>query len=198
MSETIQAYPLQWPVGWKRSATNLRATNGSWKGSVDKYRRELLDELRRLNASDVIISTNIPLRKDGMFYADWRMPADPGVAVYFKRKGKPVCFACDKYSRIEWNVHAIGLTIQAMRQIERCGASDMMDRAFTGFAALPETTERPWRVVFDFEGTPSLPRVEQRFRELAILRHPDRGGSEAAMAELNRARDQARAELGAK
>lgn len=201
MSKNIEAYPLHWPAGWKRTPANLRAVNGSWKGSVDKYRREMLDELRRLNASDVIVSTNVPLRKDGMFYADFRMPEDPGVAVYFKRKGKPVCFACDKYRRIEWNVHAIGLTIEAMRQIERCGASDMLDRAFTGFAALPQNAGRSWREVFGLGDSqvPSPAWLKDRYRTLARECHPCKPcGSEAAMQELNAARDQARAELGAK
>jgi len=46
--------------------------------------------------------------------------------------------ACDLFTEVRLNMHAIGLTIQAMRQIERCGASSMLERAFRGFmAALP-------------------------------------------------------------
>lgn len=194
-----QAYPLRWPLGWKRTSMNQRAANNNWKGTTDKYRRELLDELRRLGATDIVISTNVPLRKDGEFYADFRTPDDPGVAIYFKRGGKAFSLACDKYTRITWNVHAIGLTIEAMRQIERCGASDMLDRAFTGFAALPESTEKSWRNVLGFAPGefPSMDHVERLYRERARQAHPDRGGSDAAMQELNRARDAARAELSA-
>jgi hypothetical protein len=191
-----KAFPLRWPPNWKRTPKDRRTVNYSWKGTPDKYRRALLDEIRRLNGREVIVSTNVELRQDGSFYAGAPIPGDPGVAVYFVRGEKKLCFACDKYSRVEWNAHAIGLTIAAMRQIERCGASDMLDRAFTGFAALPQNVGRPWREVLGITlSLPTFAHVEEKFREAARLVHPDVGGSEAKMQELNVARDQARAEL---
>lgn len=42
-------------------------------------------------------------------------------------------FACDKFNEVRLNLNAIRLTIAALRQIERCGTSDMMERAFRGF-----------------------------------------------------------------
>ena len=45
--------------------------------------------------------------------------------------------ACDKYHEVRLNLCAIVLTIKAIRQIERCGASSLLDRAFKGFSALP-------------------------------------------------------------
>lgn len=191
-----KAFPLRWPPNWKRTPKDRRTANYSWKGTPDKYRRELLDEIRRLNGREVIVSTNVELRQDGSFYASAPIPGDPGVAVYFVRGEKKLCFACDKYSRVEWNAHAIGLTIAAMRQIERCGASDMLDRAFTGFAALPQNAgTRPWREVFGISAEVINVNIEDRYRDLARKLHPDAGGSEAQMQELNVARDQARAEL---
>lgn len=38
---------------------------------------------------------------------------------------------------------------------------------------------------------PTRDDVEKAYRRLAAVRHPDKGGSDAAMAELNRARDEA-------
>lgn len=193
-----KAFPLRWPPNWKRTPKDRRTSNYSWKGTPDKYRRELLDEIRRLNGREVIVSTNVELRQDGSFYASAPIPGDPGVAVYFVRGEKKLCFACDKYSRVEWNAHAIGLTIAAMRQIERCGASDMLDRAFTGFAALPQNAStRPWREVLAYGpgDNPNIENVNQRHRQFAQMAHKEMGGSEARMQELNVARDQARAEL---
>jgi len=47
--------------------------------------------------------------------------------------------ACDQFSQVRWNLAAIGLTIKAIRQIERCGTTSLLERAFKGFAAaLPE------------------------------------------------------------
>lgn len=65
--------------------------------------------------------------------------------------------------------------------------------AFTGFAALPEPGKsKHWRDIFGF-GTLAATRkdVDLVYRRLASAAHPDRGGTNEQMAELNRARDQA-------
>jgi len=41
--------------------------------------------------------------------------------------------ACDTFREVRLNVNAIRLTISAMRQIERCGSSLMIDRAWRAF-----------------------------------------------------------------
>lgn len=46
--------------------------------------------------------------------------------------------ACDQFRDVRLNLAAIVMTIKAIRQIERCGTSSLLDRAFAGFAALPE------------------------------------------------------------
>jgi len=60
---------------------------------------------------------------------------------------------------------------------------------------------KQWRQVLELhrESNSSLTwgKVEATFKRLARERHPDHGGSDAMMAELNRARDDARRELGA-
>lgn len=141
----------------------------------------------------VIISTNIPLRKDGLPFTNAKEPADPGVAVYFQRKGKKLCFACDKYDRVWKNMRAIQKTIEAMRGIERWGSSDMLDRAFTGFASLPAPGKREWWVVLGLNGTESTDQIKARFRELAKIHHPDNGGSADTFAEINNAYQEATA-----
>ena len=49
--------------------------------------------------------------------------------------------ACDLFKEVRLNINAIRLTIAAIRQIERCGASSLLERAFKGFAALPPMKE---------------------------------------------------------
>jgi len=46
--------------------------------------------------------------------------------------------ACDQFKEVRLNMAAIVLTIKAIRQIERCGTSSLLERAFKGFSALPE------------------------------------------------------------
>lgn len=45
--------------------------------------------------------------------------------------------ACDQFREVRLNMAAIVMTLRAIRQIERCGASSLLERAFRGFAALP-------------------------------------------------------------
>jgi len=44
--------------------------------------------------------------------------------------------ACDTFKEVRLNLAAIAFTLKAIRQIERCGTSSMLERAFKGFMAL--------------------------------------------------------------
>lgn len=46
--------------------------------------------------------------------------------------------AADQFKEVRLNMAAIVMTIRAIRQIERCGTSSLLERAFKGFSALPE------------------------------------------------------------
>jgi hypothetical protein len=99
-------------------------------------------EVRRLGGSGLIVSTNVKLRVDGLPYSGQSQPKDCGAAIYFSLKGKAVAFSCDKYDRVECNLYAIGLTIEATRGIERWGAATQ-EQSFRGFMALPERASGP-------------------------------------------------------
>lgn len=192
----IDAYPLCWPDGWPR-VPHYSRDRGTFEGIPDQVRKALLMEIDRLilgkgaarhtMRESVILSTNIPLRRDGEPMAGRNEPIDPGVAVYFERDGKRLCFACDKYDRVWKNMRAIQKTIEALRGIERWGSSDMLDRAFTGFAALPAPGVRNWWEVLGVERNASPDEIKARYRALAKLQHPDAGGSSSLMAEINSA-----------
>lgn len=132
-----QAYPLQWPAGRPRTKAHLRYES-RFDVTADRARQELVWEVERMGGQHMVISTNVPLRRDGYPYAHG-IPdgGDPGVAVYFVRKKQQICFSCDQYHKVWENMRAIGKTIEAMRGIQRWGAEEMLDRAFTGFTALP-------------------------------------------------------------
>lgn len=190
------AYPLAWPAGWPRTPRYKRK-HGRFQSSFAKARDMVVAEIRKLGGRYVVVSSNIPLRRDGLPYAGQAEPEDGGIAVYFEKGGKQMVFACDQYDKAWKNLQAIGKTIEAIRGIERWGASDMMERALSAFEALPPP--RDWRAVMGFErgAKPSLVELDERYRSLALTRHPDMpGGSDEAMQELNAARDAARKELG--
>ena len=191
----IENFPLYWPEGqqrtegWKRKKTPFKVTQGT-------ARDHLMAELARLGARDIILSTNIPLRKDGLPITGRREPDDPGVAVYFKYKGA-MAFACDQYQKVYDNIRAIGLTIQAIRGIERWGSSDMMERAFRGFTALPAPESMNWRAILGFKPTdnPTQKEVKAACRKKALTMHPDQGGSDTEFHILKAALEQAYLEV---
>jgi hypothetical protein len=185
-----EAYPLTWPDGWKRAP---RRRKSPFKVSgFGKARDFLLAEVRRMGGSGVVLSTNIPLRNDGLPYANTREPNDPGVAIYFRYGKRDMCFACDAYTTVRDNAYAVGKTIEALRGIERWGASDMMERAFRGFAALTDGSQpEAWWDVLECPPTADIDTINSQYRSRARTAHPDAGGSEAAMSRLNAARDQA-------
>lgn len=44
--------------------------------------------------------------------------------------------ACDLFREVRLNLAAISFTLKAMRQIDRCGTTSMLERSFKGFLAL--------------------------------------------------------------
>ncbi len=88
---TTEAYPLSWPEGWKRTKQWRRA-QAAFNTGFAKARDGIVHEIRLLNGTMLVLSTNHPLRRDGLPYASQAQPDDVGVAVYFQYKkqyGRP-------------------------------------------------------------------------------------------------------------
>lgn len=192
---TAQAYPLHWPLSRPRSQYRSEAKfrdgniDGGRKVSISVARIRLQDELDRLGARSVVLSTNVELRLDGMPRADRAAPGDPGVALYFRLHDKDTVLACDRWDRVADNIAALAKHIEALRGMDRWGVGTL-EQAFAGYQALP-APEQWWQVLGCQADTP-LATVEQVWRKLALKAHPDHGGSDAAMARLNAALAQAR------
>lgn len=213
-----QRFPLSWPDGWKRTTNRTRAQfgknervyfngqpSGSRKKDLSVYdaTTRIRQELQRMGISDndCLISTNVPLRMDGMPRSDGGQPRDPGAAVYWKdKRGRSKCMAIDRYDRVADNLAAIAATLDAMRAIERHGGAEILERTFLGFAALPAAASvKNWREVLQFHPTrtPTVAEITERYRAMASKRHPDQGGSAESFHELTAARDTALREIGA-
>lgn len=188
----IDAYPLSWPIGWERTHPNQRVRANFSKQIIRSFavvRDELLNELKLLGAhrDSVVISSNVPLRRDGLPYSGMRQPDDVGVAIYFELGGEQRCFPCDRWDRVEDNLRAISLSINAMRGLERWGAKQMVDAAFTGFAALPDGSGGVLAKVLGVDPTMPRPEVERAYRTWAKQHHPDVGGNADLFREVTAA-----------
>lgn len=200
----LTAYPLHWPDGWKRTDARYRksanfgrrtpSSHGSWMTkralTVADARGRVFANLERMGIQDMILSTNLKTRLDGTPRSDGREPEDPGAAIYWADpfNGGRRCMAIDLYDRVADNIAALAATLEAMRAIERHGGAEILDRAFTGFAALPAPEQ--WWHVLGFENSNVTPeQIRAAHARLARDEHPDRGGSDHGMARINWARD---------
>ena len=186
----ITASPLAWPANWPRSRVQQRSNFGVY--SFERMRTEVLRELKLLKAQDVIISSNLRIRQDGFPYSGQRQPEDTGIAVYFMLNGQQQCIPCDKWTKVEDNLRAIVKTIEALRGIERWGAKEMVDAAFTGFKALPEAIITPepvenWWTILDVDPDADSVLIARAYKQKLMKAHPDHGGTAAEFQKVRKA-----------
>lgn len=196
-----QAFPLQWPQGWPRTAPEYREEGryrfkrstrerGAMFWSMSEATSALFEEIRLLGGTGPILSSNVALRLDGLPRSGQRTPDDPGVAVYFTFDGEQVAMGRDAFMRPEENIRSLTLAIQGLRQMERHGGGTMLKRAFEGFTALPppgatsEPAEKAWWVVLGVEPGATEAEIHTAYK----ARAREAGG---ASVELNAARDEA-------
>ena len=81
MNNNPTPYPLAWPTGWPRTRAgdreqsrfrNARAVDDQL--SMSDATSRLIRECRLLGAANVIVSTNVAVRRDGLPYARQRTP----------------------------------------------------------------------------------------------------------------------------
>ena len=184
------AYPLCWPEGWPRVKPSERQDSRFIRGatvrydglhvgrrwySMDEATQLLIGELERLGADDMILSTNVKRKLNGLPYSNQTPPSDTGAAVYFKLNKREVSLACDKWRRVECNVLAIAKHIEALRGQERWGVGSV-EQAFRGYMALPgigqSSNNNPWATL----GVPinaGQEQIVEAYRALAKKFHPD-------------------------
>ena len=195
----IDAFPLQWPQHVARTPAQKRAWGG-FQVTPGRATDDLVKEVFLSGGKDLIVSSNVPTRRDGMPYSNAREPDDPGVAVYFTRKDKQICIPCDTYDRVWKNIRAIGLSIKDMRGPEMRGCAAITDAAFTGFLALPAPAatppEEPWWEVLGIPRHTSALVIDAVWKRM--MRDLPAIGSDWARQRLNVARDAGLEELKAR
>lgn len=188
------AFPLAWPDGVPRA--KYRNTSKFKMVTVAECIKELRRQTGLLSASGLVISTNIPLRMDGDPCSNPGRMQDPGAAIYFQMKKRPYCLPCDSWNTVEENLWAVGKHIDAMRGMVRWGVGSI-EQQFEGFKRIESQISRAWWDVLEVNRQCSREIIIANYRRVARDRHPDQGGSESAMQELNLARDTAFREVAA-
>lgn len=186
----ISAYPLQWPDMMPRAS---RREVGQFKTSLPAALKNVETSLRLFGensgkpVTDIVLSSNVTLGST--------RPTDPGVAAWFTWEGQQVCIPVDRYSTVEANLQAIHHVIEARRVELRHGTLALVRATMKGFVALP--APKSWRAVLEIAPTANVTTEALRtaYRDAAQRAHPDKGGSDDRMAEVNEAYDRAKREV---
>lgn len=157
----IECFPLQWPDGFERTEPRERQYS-QFKCTVAQARDGVLEEIRKLKGINPVISSNVPVKRDGQMYGNMKtVDGDNGVAVYFTWDGDQYVLACDQYISLQDNLRGIEKSIDALRGLRRWGASDILKRAFKGFKALPQESSLGFEV------------TKENYKLLVKKFHPD-------------------------
>lgn len=189
------------PKGGRRKST----FSASWTKTLNDLEREM----EHLKARDIVIeaeTTRDQIRNDGWPYSNARM--GPTVAISFASVHGPMRYECGTFNHWQDNLRSIGLTLAALRAVDRYGATTSAEQ-YRGFAALPPPSAAEFRskddaarFVWITAGWPSeeLERLQFRrciddadvlrkvYRDAATKAHPDAGGAPGVMEKLNRAK----------
>lgn len=193
-------YPLAWVAGRPRTRAGDRKAalwrSGGREITLTEARRRLRDQVgamtkpgQKWRVTDMVLSTNIRFTASGARdkNVSRRDPEDPGVAFYFALDGRPHVLACDRWTTVQDNIAAIAAHVEAFRGQERWGVADLQ-QAFAGHVALPAPEQ--WWQILGVTSTASPDQIEAAWREKIRTAHPDAGGSHAAAARLNQAREE--------
>lgn len=203
---SITRYPLCWPDDVGRRPHHSRMRPQFTDKTVSQATQLVLQEINRLNGrswdyrdENVVISTNMALRMDGLPRSDQGEPKDPAAAVFFTlrfpRAGKwaerPCVLTCDKWVRVSWNLYAIAKDIEAQRARDRWGCTNL-EQAFRGYLAIPERCGGPsWWELLGVPSSAGPDAIKDAYKLKAKTAHPDVGGDVEKWARLQEAYDQA-------
>lgn len=118
MIEQITSHSLTWPKSRKRSKIKKHSQFG--KVSISRAIDEIIATLGRMGCPswNVIISTNVQLKSNGLPYSGRKSPDDSGVSIWWRdTDGSRKVMAIDKYNTVQDNLWAVHKTLEAMRGI---------------------------------------------------------------------------------
>jgi hypothetical protein len=175
-----------------RTASRFKTTLPSALDNVENELRRFGNDTGK-KIENLVISTNYSLSA--------RNPTEGGVAVYFRWDGIDCCIAVDRYNRLEENLQAVSLVVEAERTKMRHGGLNIVRSSFRGYASLPPPKGAdgqlapPWRHVLGLPDGAGIDAAEAAWRAAVKQHHPDRGGDPAKFNQMTDAIRQAREEL---
>jgi hypothetical protein len=185
---------------WLRPASARRRSqfDSTWSATVALLNREI----KALDGRNVAIEADVSerdIRNDGMLRANAR-PETPAVVVAFEtEKHGALLYRCDRYitgwrgegvESWQHNVRAIALTLDALRAVDRYGATET-GQQYAGFKALPAGRAMPastmdadeaWSIIGSYQPRPiaqlrndhTAAELAAAYKRARIANHPDK------------------------
>lgn len=192
---------------WPTQTTGKRK-RAVFRSSYTKTLNLLEDELRKLSALDIVIQAGFSLdqiRNDG-WPRGGQSPKHPGIILSCRSRGQSLSFPCDTYDTWQDNIHAIALSLNALRAVDRYGVTKGAEQ-YRGFAQLgaPVAAGTPKSAALVFALFSKIPDVEilsnadsarQAFKAAIKVTHPDRGGRQEDFHMVMQAKDVLEAAMG--
>lgn len=205
-----EAYPLEWPWWWPRRKPHMRL-HSRFEATFPKALADLQAALRNARCTSIVLSSNLPLTRDGQPMGVFREPADPGVALWYttakgaarSSKGTARILACDHWKSTRENISSILLAFEGIQPFERIGetipivgdflhhlsATPPLHRTPSGVAELPPLA--PWHRILGVDLPITRKAITARYSEISATMHPDRGGDQDAFSTITAAYHQA-------
>lgn len=152
-------------------------TKKSWSATMT----ELGIEFERWGISSREWETNYPrgARLEGMRQSE----EDRTVTLKYTKAGKQVVLSMGTQARAVDNLRVLYLAIESMRLNEKRGIGEILESAYLQLAG-PVQAKSPWEILNIYPGSP-LPIAESAYKYMAMKAHPDKGGTQEQMRELN-------------
>lgn len=163
-------------------------TDKSWSATNQELRR-CFDQW---GVHEWAVEANVPRQRS----ASWNLTKlEAAVTVVFTKDGRQIVLSLDTQSRPVDNLRALYLCLEDMRMLDARGLAQTAQSAYMQLAA-PKAERDPYEVLGLRPGA-TAEEINGIWRIKSRSAHPDAGGSNEAMAELNAARDALLARIGA-
>jgi hypothetical protein len=138
------------------------------KVPLEQTRRELRQCMFKWGVTDFDINTR-----------------NEAVELRYTLHGRTITLVMGDHEYQKDNLRVLYLAVESMRMNEVRGIDKVLETAYFQLAA-PAQEKSPWEVLHIYPGSP-ISVAEAAYRSLAVEKHPDKGGTQAEMQEINEA-----------
>jgi DnaJ-domain-containing protein 1 len=184
---------IDWPAGFERTTADDREPNRSFEVSMSDAFDNLEAELCRQEVDDFRYEFDAQARNKDQRPYSRANPDDPSFVVRWTKDADQFAVACDAYSRLRDNVHAVGKYVNEKGRMQRrpvtTGKSEFANAQLPSGDEETIVAAEPAHAVLGVDPDASDAEVQAAYQDAVKEVHPDHGGSAEALREVRRAKE---------